>query len=147
MKSLSVRVGVILIGVAIFGYAEVWAEDWKLFSLGSDSTFWWYDSQGITYHPNKVIRVSVKIVKAEEIVEMVKSGTKFKLPELEKMTSEREYARDLLEIDCLGNTVNHIQKLHYDSKGVLKSGEVEHSPGISIAPKSVAETLYKIVCK
>ena len=31
MKSLLVKLGVILIGLTIFGYGEVWGEDWKLF--------------------------------------------------------------------------------------------------------------------
>jgi hypothetical protein len=35
MKSLSVNLGIILavIGLVSFGYAEVWGEDWRLFSL------------------------------------------------------------------------------------------------------------------
>jgi len=33
MKSLLVKLGVILIGFAIFGYGEVWGTDWRLFSL------------------------------------------------------------------------------------------------------------------
>jgi hypothetical protein len=33
MKSLLVKLGVILIGLAIFGYAEVWGADRRLFSL------------------------------------------------------------------------------------------------------------------
>jgi hypothetical protein len=33
MKSLPFKLGVILIGLAIFGCAEVWGADWKLFSL------------------------------------------------------------------------------------------------------------------
>jgi hypothetical protein len=33
MKSLLVKLGGILIGLAIFGYAEVWGADWRLFSL------------------------------------------------------------------------------------------------------------------
>ncbi len=31
MKSLSVKLGVILIGLAIFSYAEVWGADWKFY--------------------------------------------------------------------------------------------------------------------
>jgi len=31
MKSLSVKLGVILIGLAIFSYGEVWGADWKFF--------------------------------------------------------------------------------------------------------------------
>ena len=33
MKSLSVKLGVILIGLAIFGNAEVWGADWKVDTL------------------------------------------------------------------------------------------------------------------
>jgi hypothetical protein len=33
MKSLSVKLGVILIGLIIFGYAEVWAEDWMFYGF------------------------------------------------------------------------------------------------------------------
>ena len=33
MKSLLGKLGVILIGLAIFGNAEVWGADWKLFRL------------------------------------------------------------------------------------------------------------------
>ncbi len=29
MKSLSAKLGVIVIGFVIFGYAEVWGADWK----------------------------------------------------------------------------------------------------------------------
>jgi hypothetical protein len=36
MKSLSVKLGVILIGLAIFGYAEVWGEDWKFYGHWED---------------------------------------------------------------------------------------------------------------
>ena len=33
MKSLSVKLGVLFIGLLILGYAEVWGADWRLFSL------------------------------------------------------------------------------------------------------------------
>ena len=49
MKSLSVKLGVILIGLAIFSYTEVWGADWKYFSAGDDGIFYWYDAQGVTY--------------------------------------------------------------------------------------------------
>lgn len=126
---------------------EVWGAGWTYFGIGNDSTFWWYDSGGMTYHPNKVIRVWIKVIKAEEIFEMFKGGATFSLAELEKMTSEKEYVRCFMEIDCLGNTVDYIQRLHYDSKGILKAGEVDSSGRISVPAKSVAERLYQAVCK
>jgi len=132
-----------IIGLAIFSHAEVWGEDWKLFSVGSEGIFWWYDSQGVTYHP----RVWVKRVKAEEIFAMIKSGAKIDRLELEKMISERDYERSLMEIDCVEKTVNHLQKLNYDSKGVLKSGESKLGTKKGIPTGSVAERLYRGVCK
>jgi len=147
MKLLSFKVGVILIGLAIFSYAEVWGEDWKYFSSGADGTFYWYDAQGVTYHPNRVVQVWIKKVKADEIMDMVKGDVKIAASELERMTRERNYERSLIEIDCAEKTFNHLQKLNYDSKDVLKSGESKLGAKKRIAKNSNAEKLYKIVCK
>ena len=43
MKSLSIRLGVILVGLAIFGYSEVWGADWKVY----DKT-----GAGYIFHPS-----------------------------------------------------------------------------------------------
>jgi hypothetical protein len=141
------KLGVVLIGLAIFGCAEVWGADWKYFGAGGDGIFWWYDAQGVTYQPNRIIHVWVKKVKADEIKDMVESGVKVTLSELEQMTSERNYEQVLMEIDCVEKTVNHLQKLNYDSKGVLKSGEYKLGAKESIPTDSVAERLYQTVCK
>ena len=50
-------------------------------------------------------------------------GGKLTVSELEQMTSEKDYERVLMEIDCVEKTVHLLQKLNYDSKGALKSGE------------------------
>jgi hypothetical protein len=147
MKSLSVKLGVILVGLAIFSNTEVWGEDWKYFGAGGDGIFWWYDTQGVTYHSNRMINVWVKKVRADEIVDRVKSGGKLTLSELEQMTSEKNYERVLMEIDCVEKTVNFLQKLNYDAKGVLKSGESQLGSKKSIPTDSVAERLYKAVCQ
>jgi hypothetical protein len=147
IRSLLGNLGVILIGFAIFTHAEVWGADWKYFGAGGDGIFWWYDAQGITYQPNRIIHVWVKKVKADEIKDMVESGAKVTLSELEQMTSERDYERSLMEIDCVKKTVNHLQKLNYDSKGVLKIGESKLGAKESIPTDSVAERLYQAVCK
>jgi len=147
MKSLLVKLGVILMGLIIFSYAEVWGEDWKYFGAGGKGTFWWYDTQGVTYHPNSVIQVWVKRVKADEIKGMVKSGEKITVSELEQMTLERSYERSLIEIDCVEKTLNHLQKFNFDSKGVFKSGESKLDSKKSIPTNSLAERLYKAVCK
>jgi hypothetical protein len=147
MKSLSVRLVVTLIGLAILGNAEVWGADWKYFSAGANGTFYWYDAQGVTYQPDRVIQVWVKKVKADEIMNMVKSGAKITGFELEQMTFEKNYERSLIEIDCAEKTFNHLQQLNYDSKGVLKSWESKLSAKKSIRKNSNAEKLYQAVCK
>ncbi len=136
-----------IVGLAIFSHAEARGEDWKLFSVGSEGVFWSYDTQSVTYQLDKTIRVWVKRVKAEEILQTMKSGTKVDRSQLESMISGREYEKSLMEIDCPGKTVIRLQKLNYDSKGVLKSGESNPGTKKAIPPDSVAEKLYKILCK
>jgi hypothetical protein len=147
MKSLSVKLGVVLIGFIVLGYAEAWGEDWKYLGVVGGGTFWWYDTQGVTYYPNRIIQVWVKKIKAGEIMDMLKSGSKITVSELEQMTSERNYEQVLMEIDCVEKTINSHQKYSYDSKGVLKSGESKLDEKKSIPMNSIAERLYKAVCK
>jgi len=147
MKSLLVKLGVVLVGLIIFGYAEVWGADWKYFGAGADGTFWWFDAQGVTYQPNRVIQVWVKKVKADEIKYMAESGAKVTLSEIEQITSEKNYERILMEIDCAKKTAYEGQKLNYDSKGVLKSGESKPGSKKGIPTDSIAERLYTAVCK
>ena len=74
-------------------------------------------------------------------------GGKLTVSELEQMTSEKNYERVLMEIDCVEKTVNFLQKLNYDSKGFLKSGESQLGSKKGIPTDSVAERLYKAVCQ
>ncbi len=83
MKSSSVKLAVILVGLALIGYTEVWGADWKYFGAGGNGTFWWYDAQGVTYQPNGIVQVWIKKVKADEIVDRVKSGARITTSELE----------------------------------------------------------------
>ena len=147
MKSLSVKLGVVVIGLTILGYTEVWGENWKYFSAGDDGVFYWYDAQGVTYQPNRIIQVWIKKVKADEIMLMVKSGAKITDSELEQMTLGRDYERSLIEIDCAEKTFNHLQKLNYDSNGALKGGESKLAGKKRIRKNSNAERLYKAVCE
>ena len=147
MKSLLSKLAVLFIGLMILGYGEVWGADWKYFSEGGDGIFYWYDAQGVTHQSNRIIQVWIKKVKADEIMNMVKGGAKITASELEQMTLERNYERSLIEIDCVEKTFNHLQKLNYDSKGVLKSGESKPGAKKRIRKNSNAEKLYQAVCK
>ncbi len=148
MKSLLTKwMSFPIVGLAIFFHADARGEDWKIFSVGSDGVFWSYDTQDVDYQPDNMIRVWVKKVKAEEIFKMIKSGTKIDRSQLERMISGREYETSLMEIRCHEKTANHLQRLSYDSKGILRGGESQPRTKRIIPPDSVAEKLYKIVCK
>jgi hypothetical protein len=146
MKSLSGKLGIILIGLTIFTYAEVRGEDWKFFSWAHNGTFFWYDTQGVAYHPNEVVRVWIKLVTDDKILEKIKSGAKLKESELDQMVSEKDYEKSLIEINCVKKTYGCLKRYKYDSIGFLKSGALESAIG-DIQPNSIAETLYKTLCK
>ncbi len=137
----------IIVGLAIFFHTDARGEDWKLFSAGGDGVFWSYDTQSVSHQPHNMVRVWVKRVKAEEIFIRIKNGAKIDRSQLEKMISGRDYEKSLMEISCLEKTAHHIQRLNYDSTGILKSGESNPGTKKVIPPDSVAEKLYKIVCK
>jgi hypothetical protein len=80
-------------------------------------------------------------------MDRVKSGGNLTLSELEQIASEKNYERVLMEIDCVEKTINFLQKMNYDSKGVLESGESQLGVRKSIPADSVAERLYKAVCQ
>ena len=70
MKSLSVKLGVILIGLIILTYAEVWGTDWKVYGETDKATFY-YDTESITHPSKDVVRVWTKQVYTEKsIIEM-----------------------------------------------------------------------------
>ncbi len=146
MKSFF-RLVVVLIGLVILCHTEVRGENWKYFSTADDGVFYWYDAQGVTYQPNRIIQVWIKKLRADELMPMVKSGAKITDSELEQMTLGRDYERSLIEIDCVEKTFNHLQKLNYDSKGTLKGGESKFAGKKNIRKNSNAERLYKAVCK
>ncbi len=126
---------------------EVSGGDWEYFASGEGGIFCWYDSQSMTIEPNRTIRLWTKIVEAKEIVEATESGTKIDRSQLEKMTSGKDYKLYLMELDCTGKTVHILRKYNYNSKGVLKAGESQHGGKRGIPADSVAEKLYKDLCK
>jgi len=61
MKSLSIRLGVILvvIGLVIFTYAVVWAEDWMFYGK-TDKYSCFYDVKSISHPSENFVEVSEK---------------------------------------------------------------------------------------
>jgi hypothetical protein len=131
----------VVIEFAIFGYAEVWGVDWKPYS-STDLFLAYYDAQGITRPSKNVVRVWEKRIHTEKgvINWMGTYGKKY---------ANLSYSIGLLEINCIEKKVHVLSLTHYensskviDSYSYSSSGEWEF-----IVPESIAEGLYKEVCK
>lgn len=139
MKSLLVKLGVILIGLAIFGYAETWGADWKLYFI-HDLGLFYYDSQGITRLPKSIIRVWVKYNFTEKgIVNCVNR--------LGKEYENVSHIMHLIEINCLERKSRHLKITYYDNKGGVIFSSNAQGEYEFITPESMGENLYKEVCK
>ena len=145
MRSVSRELGIFVIGFFIFGCADVWGADWRYFSTAHEGMLYWYDAQGVTYEPNKVIHVWIRKVRPDE--GRIKGEGKITASELEQLTSRTSYEQSLIEIDCTEKSFNVLQRLIYDSEGVLRSGESKPGGRKRIQKNSNAEKLYKAVCK
>jgi hypothetical protein len=139
MKSLSVKLGVIFIGLAIFGNAEVWGAEWKLFSA-NDEYWGYYDAQSITRPSKNIVRFWTKSVWTEKgVLSWVKdSGKKY------ENLSHTIY---LQEINCAEKKIRRLSVTQYGHKGSVIDIIDSPSYWIFIPPESMIESLYKEVCK
>jgi len=147
VKFLSVKLGVILIiGLAIFGNAEVRGEDWKLLNSNEKASAY-YDAQSITHPSKNISRVWVRwdwtqkgvINWVEEFEKKFNNGKKYK---------NMSRTKQLWEINCLEKTVRLLSMTYYDNKGgVIDSVNNLLSGWNSNVPGSPVEVLYNAVCK
>ena len=139
MKSLLGKLGVILIGLAIFGCAEVWGADWKLYVV-HESFSAYYDAQSITRPSKNIVRVQTR----SNITEL---GVLYLMRERGNEYETLSHLIILSEINCIKKTVCSLSITYYDNKGgVIYSSS---SPGQfdPIVPGTNVEILYKEVCK
>ncbi|MGA2465529.1 MAG: surface-adhesin E family protein [Thermodesulfobacteriota bacterium] len=140
MKSLSVRLGVIVvIGLAIFGNAEVWGADWKFYG-STEMYLGYYDAQGITRPSKNIIRVWGKDIFMKEGVSKLvrKSG---------KGYENFSHSISLSEINCVEKTFRQLKVTFYDNEGGSIGTSNSPSEWIFFTPESMGEKLYKEVCK
>jgi len=139
MKSLSVRLGVILIGLLILGDAEAWGADWK-FIKSDDFSSSYYDAQNIIRPSKNIIRVWIKREFTEEYKRKIKGkhGKEFE-------NSDNDMI--LLEINCLEKKSRCLSLTVYDNKGKLIWSSSSQTKWELIIPESNSEVIYKAVCK
>jgi len=139
MNSLSGKLGVIVIGLAILSYSEVWGEDWKLFKKTEDAKFY-YDKKDVTHLTKKIVKVWIKQVYTEKgVIDMVNLIR----PRYENLG----YSINSLEFDCGAKLLRFLSMAYYSKEeGIL---DLENPPDKweSIFPNSMFDALYKKACK
>jgi hypothetical protein len=93
MKSLSAKLGVILVVLIIFGYAEAWGANWKLLHL-DDEMIKYYDAEGITRPSKNIVRVWVRF-------EYKDKGVNDMVQKFGKDYENLKYEIGLEEVDCV----------------------------------------------
>ena len=139
MKSLLGKLGVILIGLAIFGYGEVWGADWKLYFV-HEIILNYYDAQSITRPSKNIVRVWTRSNYTEKgVIDIVgRLGKKYE--NLSDSTT-------LWEINCLEKKCRFLSIAYHNNKGEPISFFGSPSEWDFIIPETMAEILYKEICK
>jgi hypothetical protein len=140
MKSLSAILGVILIGLAIFGCGEVRGADWRFYS-SSDYRDNYYDAESITHPSKNIVGVSVKDLLTEK-------GTNYLVIKLGEKFRAASFGILFYEVHCTEKKLRFLSATIYSKDGNVLS--MDNNPGASwtlIIPESNDELLYKAVCK
>ena len=140
MKSLSLKLGVILIGFIIFGHAEVWGEDWKLFGRDEYGEYY-YDAESVNPMPDYIVSVWTReISSSKSVVDMV---NRFGI-----VYSDLGYINTLWEVDCIGRKFRAVEVVCYStSNSFIDSPKVSGAEWKLITPDSMLDILSKAVCK
>jgi len=142
MKSSLGRVGVVLIGFIIFGYAEVWGADWKVYAeLKDDIGAFYYDANSITHPSKNLVKVLTKTLFSKNAV------TK-RVKEFGNIYKNLSHTVFLREVDCEEKKDRVLELTSYTKDGkVLASTKFKEAKWMTINPSSVAEALCEAVCK
>jgi hypothetical protein len=148
MKSLSVKLGVILVGLAILGYGEVWGENWKLYYKGENFSYY-YDTESVKYPSKGIVRLQMKMVSInykgrDELIQQRKQ-LNLSIEGYENFT----HTISLCEINCEKKMIGLISFYEYDKKGGILFSNIFPANQVqweSIPPGGMFELLYKVVC-
>jgi hypothetical protein len=141
MKSLSVKFGVILIGLAIFSCAEVWGADWKFLRMNKHGDNCYYDADSITRPSKDIVRGSVKIVYSEKSLnrEIERLGPSYK---------DLSHVIILWEMNCIEKKAAFLETTMYSkNEKIIKSFKVGSVKMVSIVSDSMGEDIYEALCK
>ncbi|HYA92311.1 MAG TPA: surface-adhesin E family protein [Thermodesulfobacteriota bacterium] len=138
MKSLSVKLRVILIGLIIFSYAEVWGADWRYYGTNEDGSYF-YDTESMARSSKNLIEVWVQSAYSEKgISHWVREGG--------KGFQDLDFSLTLLELNCAERSARYLQIVFYSKNGRVFY-PFDNDEWQLIAPDSMILSLHKEVCK
>jgi len=138
MNSLPVMLRFILIGLVVFGYAEAWGVDWKLFKKTEDAKFY-YDKEDVTHLAQKIVKVWIKQV-------YTKKGKMDMINLVGPRYETLSYSINSLEFDCGAKLLRFLSMTYYSKNTDVLDLENLPDKWEPIPPNSMFDALCKKVC-
>jgi len=135
MKSLSAKVGVILIGLSIFAYAEVWGADWELLSSTDLYEVFYYVSESHSLYKSTV-HVWIKL-------EYTEKGIAQFVSEFGKDYEKLSYSLEYWEINCPARKPRLLSVKQYSVEGNILNTKLAKNR----LSKSLDKSLVAAVCE
>ncbi len=145
MKLLLARLGVVLVGILIFGCAELWAEDWMYYGR-TDKYLCSYDLKSINHPTENIVEVSEK-------QDYTKEGVKFAVEQLGRKYENLSHLITSWQINCADRKFRFLSLTYYSKdQTIIYSWKLLYSSGHPeewslFSAGSVGEKLYESVCK
>lgn len=136
MKSLLGRLGVILIGLSIFGCAEMRGGHWEVFSSTDLYEGFYYVSKSHFLYKDTVVQVSVKL-------EYTKKGIAEYVKEFGKDYENLSYSLQSWEVDCRAKKERILSNRRYSVEGNL----INTKSAKGRLSQSLGKSLSEAVCK
>ena len=111
MKSLLVKLGIVLIGLIVSTYAEVWGADWALLEK-VEATKFYYDEKDITHSPQKIAKVWITQIYTEN-----DKGILLNL--VGRRYENLSYSINSLELVCGAKLTRFLTKTYFSENGDL----------------------------
>lgn len=148
MKSLSVKLGVILIGFIIFSYAEVRGADWKVFDRDENFSYH-YDTEIVKYPSKGIVNLQMKMVsiddKGRDLLIKQRKQQKLSIKGYKNFT----HAIILCEINCEKKLIGVISLDEYDKNGKILFSKIfpaDQVVWVSITEGGMFELVNNVIC-
>jgi hypothetical protein len=147
MKSLLGKLGVILIGLSIFGCAKGWGADWIYYGE-CEFSLHYYDSESISRPSKNIVIVWTKSFYSEKgKIRLQRIFTGDETP-MSKSIDNVGYSLDLEEINCESRLQRTLSTAYYSMEDKnINSYTRENQKWNFISLGSVTDSLHKAVCK